>query len=313
MKILITGYHGFVGRNLKPYLEAQGHEVLGLGREGKFTWAHVDADSLPPVDAIIHLAGKAHDTKNLTEADVYFQVNRDLTEKIYRYYLAHPQMRCFIFFSSVKAAADVVPGPVLTEDVTPAPVGPYGESKLQAEQAIAKLSLPQEPGRRTYILRPCMMHGPGNKGNLNLLYRVVSKGIPWPLGSFQNKRSFCSIGNVCFVVGKLLAGTVASGTYNLADDEALSTNELIQVICDALGRKAHIWRLPRGIMTATAHLGGVLHLPLNPERLAKLTQDYVVSNAKLKRALGIQSMPISARDGLMSTIRHFSDKEQSQS
>ena len=152
-----------------------------------------------------------------------------------------------------------------------------------------------------------MIHGPGNKGNLNLLYNVVSKGIPWPLGAFDNRRTFTSVENVCFAVNGLLTKDVQSGIYNMGDDEALSTNELIGIICDIVGKKARIWRLPVGIMTFCAKVGGLLHLPLNPERLRKLTENYVSSNEKIKKALGVAEMPISARDGLKRTIADFSN------
>ena len=102
--------------------------------------------------------------------------------------------------------------------------------------------------KQVYILRPCMIHGPGNKGNLNLLYNVVRKGIPWPLGAFENRRSFTSIDNLCYVVEGLLTKEVASGIYHMGDDEALSTNELITLMCRALERKPHIWKINRGLM-----------------------------------------------------------------
>ena len=148
-------------------------------------------------------------------------------------------------------------------------------------------------------------HGPGNKGNLNLLYGVVSKGIPWPLGAFENKRSFTSIGNLQVVIMGLLTKDVPSGIYHMGDDEALSTNELIEVICSALGKKAHIWNIPRGLMNGVAKLGDVLHLPLNSLRMQKLTENYVVSNAKIKAALGMKEMPVRAKDGLRETIKSF--------
>ena len=152
-----------------------------------------------------------------------------------------------------------------------------------------------------------MIHGPGNKGNLNLLYGVVKKGIPWPLGAFENRRTFTSIENICFAVNGVLTKDVPSGIYNMGDDEALSTNELIEEICKSLGKKAHIWRLPKGLMTSVAKLGGVLHLPLNPERLQKLTENYVSSNAKIKKALGIDKMPVDARTGLQRTLESFKE------
>ena len=256
------------------------------------------------MDAIIHLAGKAHDTKNQTVADVYFKVNRDLTIKIFDYFCEHPSIKKFVFFSTAKAAADKVDG-VLTEDVVPSPVGPYGESKIAAEDYILHH---QPENKDVYIFRPCMIHGPGNKGNLNLLYNVVKKGIPWPLGAFENRRTFTSIENICFAVNGVLTKDVPSGIYNIGDDEALSTNELIEEICKSLGKKAHIWKLPKGLMNGVAKIGGWLHLPLNPERLRKLTENYISSNEKIKNALGVEKMPVDARDGLKVTLKSFAQK-----
>lgn len=316
MKILISGIHGFVGSNLVNALKKE-HTLYGVdivapmkeGVEKTFSWKDVDDNAIPPMDAIIHLAGKAHDTKNRAAAQVYFDVNTGLTQKIYDYFLKSEAKR-FIFFSSVKAAADKVPGDVLTEEVVPAPKGPYGESKIKAEEYILKneaLRTKNEElaSKRVFILRPCMIHGPGNKGNLNLLYGVVSKGIPWPLGAFENRRTFTSIDNLCFVVEGLLTKNVQSGIYHMADDEALSTNELIEVMCEAMGKKAHIWKINRSLMEGVASIGTTLHLPLNEERLGKLTENYVASNAKIKKALGIERMPVRAKDGLKKTILSF--------
>ncbi len=310
MKILITGIHGFVGSNLVEYMKDR-HEIYGLDivapeREGvvaTYAWDDLENGRVPAVDAVIHLAGKAHDTKNEAAADVYFKVNTGLTQRIYDWFAGSSAGK-FVFFSTAKAAADRVEG-VLTEDVVPSPVGPYGESKIKAEEYL--LGNPVE-GKDVYIMRPCMIHGPGNKGNLNLLYSVVSKGIPWPLGSFENRRTFTSVENVCFAVEGLLTKPVEGGIYNMGDDEALSTNELIEVICSVLGKRARIWRLPKGMMTLGAKVGGWLHLPLNPERLQKLTENYVSSNAKIKRALGVDRMPAGAVEGLVRTIESFKGK-----
>lgn len=308
MRLLITGIHGFVGSNLVRAL-SKDHEIYGVDiiapeKEGvvkTFSWD----DVLPEVDAIIHLAGKAHDTKNQSKAEVYFEVNTELTKRAYDYFLASKAKK-FIFFSSVKAAADKVEGEYVDENVVPKPVGAYGESKIAAETAIMNNEeLRINKGKSVYILRPCMIHGPGNKGNLNLLYGVVKKGIPWPLGAFENKRTFTSIDNLCFIIKGLLTKDVESGIYNINDDETVSTNELIEIICSALGKKAHIWRIPRGLMEGIAKLGGILHLPLNPERLQKLTENYVSSNQKIKKALGIQRLPVRAKDGLIKTIKAF--------
>ena len=326
MKLLISGVHGFVGSNLVESLKGN-HTIYGLdivspqkdGVVETFGWDDVPANdsgekgkvksekTLPDVDAIIHLAGKAHDVKSggKGQLEEYMKINCGLTQKIYDYFLASKAKK-FIFFSSVKAAADKVEGEFVDENVEPKPVGPYGESKIAAEDYIrTKEDVRGKNGQATYILRPCMIHGPGNKGNMNLLYGVVKKGIPWPLGAFENKRTFTSIDNLCYIIDGLLNKDIESGIYNINDDEALSTNELIEIICSALGKKAHIWRLPKGMMIGVAKVGGFLHLPLNPDRLQKLTENYVSSNEKIKKALGVERMPVSARDGLQKTLLSF--------
>lgn len=325
MNILITGIHGFVGSNLVVALKEHhilyGLDIVAPDKEGvvkTFAWEDIESTSfpmqrLPQFDAIIHLAGKAHDTKNQSVAQAYFDINTGLTQKIFDFFLESTAKK-FIFFSSVKAAADSVVGGVLREDVIPTPIGPYGESKIAAENYILdklknkneKLKL-HDDRKQVYILRPCMIHGPGNKGNLNLLYNVVKKGIPWPLGDFENKRSFTSIDNLCYVVEGLLTKNVASGIYHMGDDEALSTNELIALMCEAMGKEPHIWKMNRKMMEGCAGLGTLLHLPLNTERLRKLTENYVVSNEKIKAALGIEQMPVRAADGIMKTIKSFSN------
>ena len=318
MNILVTGIHGFVGSNLVEALKENcvfyGLDIVAPVKDGvlkTFSWQDIKSTSfssqtLPKFDVIIHLAGKAHDTKNQSAAQSYFDINTGFTQKIFDFFLESSAKK-FIFFSSVKAAADSVVGDVLTEDVVPTPVGPYGESKIQAEEYIKKHFTFSNTDKQVYILRPCMIHGPGNKGNLNLLYNVVKKGIPWPLGDFENRRSFTSIDNLCYVIEGLLAKDVPSGIYHMGDDEALSTNELIALMCEAMGKEPHIWKMNKKMMESCAGLGTLLHLPLNTERLRKLTENYVVSNEKIKAALGIERMPVRAADGIMKTILSFSN------
>lgn len=327
MNILITGIHGFVGshfvRALKECYTLYGLDIVAPEKEGvitTFAWKDLETQSLsthplPTFDVIIHLAGKAHDTKNQSSAQEYFDINTGLTQKIFDFFLESSAKK-FIFFSSVKAAADSVVGDMLTEEVIPAPVGPYGESKIKAEEYLldkmkiekGELKIPGHEEKKVYILRPCMIHGPGNKGNLNLLYQVVRKGIPWPLGDFENRRSFTSIDNLCYVIQGLLMKNVSSGIYNIGDDEAVSTNELIALICEVIGRKPTVWKIDKSLMERFAGLGTLLHLPLNLDRLRKLTENYVVSNTKIKEALGITRMPVEAKKGLIRTITSFQEK-----
>lgn len=314
MNILITGVHGFVGSNFVSRLK-QLHTIYGLDivspqKEGvvkTFTWNELK--NIPQIDCIIHLAGKAHDTKNQTNAQLYFDINTSLTQKIFDWYLAS-QASKFIFFSSVKAVADKVEGEMLTEDVIPAPKGPYGESKMLAEQYILnKLPITaihnSQSSKKVYILRPCMIHGPSNKGNLNLLFKLVSKGIPWPLGAFENKRSFTSIENLQFVIQQIIENNIEPGIYQIADDESLSTNQLIALISASQNKTTRIWKINSQLISFSARIGDKFHLPLNSERLKKLTESYVVSNQKIKNALGLKKMPMTAIEGMKKTLASF--------
>ena len=147
MKILITGIHGFVGSNIVKAM-GRNHEIYGLDivapeKEGvvkTFSWNDLDENKIPQVDAVIHLAGKARDLKKTSGPEIYFKINTGLTQKIYDWFLQSSAGK-FIFFSSVKAAADFVPGDILTEDIVPNPVGPYGESKIKARRVLFCLIL----------------------------------------------------------------------------------------------------------------------------------------------------------------------------
>lgn len=315
MNILITGASGFVGSNLTYYLYALDTkiDVLDLGQKfdnsirNKFNWNNFNEVSFENYNTIIHLAGKAHDTHNKSSKESYIDINFGLTKKIFDKFL-DSESDCFIFFSSVKAVADVVYGNELIEDVIPSPVGPYGESKLMAEDYIMdylKKGDIRLKNKRIHILRPCMIHGPGNKGNLNLLFSVVKKGIPWPLGSFDNKRSFTSIENICFIISNLIQSKVPSGIYNIADDFPVSTNRLIELISGVNNKKPKILNIHPSLIKRIAKIGDLFHLPLNSFRLQKLTENYVVSNKKIKEALGIKELPVSAETGLIKTLQSF--------
>lgn len=300
MKVIITGISGFVGKNLALYLLERGCiESEGLSLRD-CNWRNYSFNN--KIGAIIHLAGKAHDTTNTAQPNDYYKVNTDLTIEIFEKFV-DSEVRDFYYFSSVKAVADTVEGK-LTENVKGSPYTPYGKSKLAAEDYLLNQKLPE--GKRLFIIRPCMIHGPGNKGNLNLLYKVVNNGFPWPLAAFHNQRSFLSIDNLSYLIEAMLRKVdLPSGIYNFADDEALSTNELVLLISESLGRKEKLWSIPLFLINFVAKLGDLLPLPLNSERLKKLTESYVVSNKKIKKELEIERLPISSRAGLIRTFRSF--------
>ena len=289
--IFITGSTGFVGRNIIKYFNSE-FEFYIFSKKKKIKIKQ---------DVVLHLAGKAHDLKNTSNVQEYYIVNSELTKLIFDNFI-ESDAKVFITLSSVKAVADKLDCE-LTEEYIPNPITHYGKSKLLAEQYILSKLIPE--GKRVYILRPCMIHGPGNKGNLNLLYKIVSKGLPWPLGEFENKRSFCSIDNLCFIINELIENDqIPSGVYNIADDEPVSTNELINLFSIGLGKNPNIWNIPQSIIKSLSKIGDVLSLPLNTERLGKLTETYIVSNNKIKNAIN-KPLPITSKDGLIKTVNSF--------
>jgi len=287
----ITGSTGFVGKNIINFFE----------KKTKFS-IFKNGDKIKINENIVlHFAGKAHDLKNTIKTKEYYEVNTELTIRIFDAFL-NSGAKVFITLSSVKAAADNL-SCELSEEFIPNPITDYGKSKLLAEQYILSKEIPL--GKRVYILRPCMIHGPGNKGNLNLLYNIVNKGIIWPFGVYENKRSFCSIDNLCFIIDELIMNDqIPSGVYNVADDEPISTNELINLISESQGKKSSIWNVPKYLVNTFAKIGDILKLPLNSERLVKLTESYIVSNNKIKNAIN-KPFPLSSRDGLTNTINSF--------
>lgn len=298
MKVVITGISGFVGQNLSVYLKDRNIDVKGLSLRN-INWKNELDKSC---NAIIHLAGKAHDTSNTSSPEEYFKVNRDLTIELFNEFL-NSDIQDFFYFSSVKAVADTVDG-ILDENVNANPLTPYGKSKMEAEEFLMRQKLPES--KRLFIIRPCMIHGPGNKGNLNLLYKIVEKGLPWPLAAFENKRSFLSIDNLSYMIFEMLNHKeIVSGVYNFADDKSISTNQLVEIIAKSCGKKAKLWNIPHLLIINIAKIGDKIKLPLNSERLKKLTESYEVSNQKIKSALGIEKLPLTAEEGLEKTIKSF--------
>lgn len=314
-RILITGAHGFVGTNLSDYLVNDSQlKLLALDISKKtmssyhkeYTWVELPIIDFNTIHTIIHLAGIAHDTQNTKSKSEYFDINVGLTRKVFDKFLKS-DARKFIYFSSVKAVADSVTNEILTEDNIPDPKTPYGQSKLEAEKYLLSHILPKE--KALYILRPAMIHGPGNKGNLNMLYNLINSGIPYPLGAFSSHRSFTSIENLNFVIHQFINREIEPGIYQIADKEAVSIIDIIKLIGDATSHKPKVLKIPVPLVKSIAKIGNLLHLPLNSEKLKKLTENYLVSNQKLISALGVE-LPVQAQEGLKTTLRYFSSSKK---
>ena len=307
--LVITGINGFIGGNISLHFENELHyNIIGIeqkrnlfqrGKASYYSWEELDL--ITRGDCIIHLAGLAHDTTKSRLSQEYFRVNTDLTKTIFDYFLKS-KAEMFLFFSTVKAAADYSDIP-LNESTCPNPTTIYGQSKFLAEQYILN-NLPKE-GRKVYILRPFMIHGPQPKGNLLSLYKYFQKGLPYPFGSMSNNRSYLSIGNLNYILTKLIESDIPSGIYHLADDEPLSTKRIIELIGESLKIKLRIINLPLNILKSFASLGNLLHLPINSGMIQKLTGNFIVSNEKIKKALDINRLPISSEEGMRITFKNI--------
>ncbi len=306
-KIFLTGITGFVGTNLVRYFDGRENSLVGHTRDPeqavkKFNNAAIKITSecsaeifdKMGVGTVVHLAGIAHDLSDRYTPEDYDRVNYENTKNVYDAFLGSRAGK-FIFVSSIKAAVDSAVHPV-DEEVSPAPVTAYGKSKQKAEVYIQSRGVPDS--KRFYIFRPCMIHGEGNKGNLNLLYRYALSGLPYPLGAFHNQRSFLSIGNFNFIVRQFIEHDLPSGVYHLADDGFLSTRELYQLMAATAGKRARIWNIPTGIMKL------IFAALMKKSEMKKLTESLMVSNEKLIKAIG-QPLPVALKEGLIKTIKSF--------
>jgi nucleoside-diphosphate-sugar epimerase len=246
-RVLVTGSDGFVGRHLVPYLAAQGYKVIAASRLGSaFEHPNIVPALLPDLsvpfdwqpllqqcDAVVHLAGIAH--KSAVER-LYDRVNHQATGA-----LARDAFRCgtdhLIFASSIAAQSGSFSDDELTEDDPPTPNNAYGRSKLAAEQAI------RDSGVSFTILRPVVIYGEGEKGNLATVQKISRLPIPLPFRSLTAQRSVLSIGNFNSAVATALTHSRARGeTFIVSNPVPITIAELVADYRKALGRPP--WLIP---------------------------------------------------------------------
>lgn len=308
-KILITGISGFIGTNLKKYLKDEAQLKMYGSSRNKESIEHLAGDleavfsddeifeGEQEFDSYVHLSGKVYNIREKSNDDEYFQANYEMTKKLFDTFVADSRATNFIFLSTIHVLTEE-PEMELDESYVPQPFTPYGKSKFMAEQYIQD-NCPA--GKNYYILRSSMIHGPGNKGNLNLLYNLVRFGIPYPVGAYNNKRSFVSIENLCFILKELISRNVEPGLYHIADDEPTYTHDLVRKIAETTGKKGRIWNINPVFLETMAKVGNNIPFFINEHRLKKLTGDFIVSNKKIKKALD-KPLPISSDEGLNKTL-----------
>lgn len=300
--ITILGGSGFIGQYLEKDLKLNNH-VENVSLRDLANLSKIQSSSV-----VINLVGKAHDHNGeATERDYYY-ANYDLVKEIYAAFV-NSEASLLIHVSSIAALEEEGSSNALTENMDCNPISWYGKSKRKAEEFLLEQSIPE--GKKVIILRPTMVHGPGDKGNLTLLYNIISKGIPNPLAKYNNRRSFIAIDNFNFFVEKIIENykTIPNGIYHMCDDEPLSTCHIINCIGRVTGKKVMNLEVPKWIMSGIASLGDVVPIPLNTKRLSKLTSDLIVSNTKLKKAVNITELPFTAEKGLEITIASFKENK----
>lgn len=297
--ILLFGASGFLGSHLKKSLRGN---VIPVNIRTE-NW---NENLLGISDVYINCIGKAHDHSGKATEDDFFKANFEVVKLLFNEFI-NSEASLFIHISSIAVVEENERKEIINEESACSPISYYGKSKKAAEDYLLTQNIPEN--KKLIILRPVMIHGDGDKGNLKLLYKVISNGIPYPLGSFNNLRSFISVDNVSYLINEIINKwkDIDSGVYNIADDVPVSTQQVIEIIAQSQKRKAIILSPPVSFIKFFAKAGDLLRLPFNTKRLKKMTSNLIVSNDKIKQFLKIKGLPISALDGLQKTIKSFNN------
>jgi nucleoside-diphosphate-sugar epimerase len=302
-RILVTGAGGFIGRRMLALLRAQGHVTIGLDRlpaEAGMAdkWIVADLTAGTPVQlpsdigAIIHLAGKAHALSEVAQDEAeYFRINLDGTRQVLEA-ARRAGVRGFVFFSTIKAAADWPGGDMslpADESWDAEPDTPYGSSKRAAEKLVLEGGYVPHP----VVLRPCLVYGPTPKGNLAKMIDAVARGRFPPLPEVNNRRSMVHLDDVILAAILAMASPAAAGQrYIVADNEPFSTRQLFEWICAAVGRPVPRWSVPPAVLRLLGLAGDTVgrlrgrRFIFDSAALAKLIGSAWYSSARLQRELG---------------------------
>jgi nucleoside-diphosphate-sugar epimerase len=182
----------------------------------------------------------------------------------------------------------------------------YGQSKKAAEDAV-KGEL-QSTSTDWCILRPTLVYGPGNPGNMDRLFRLIETGLPLPFGSIRNRRNFLYVGNLVSAIGKCLFEPAARHkTFSLSDGDPVSTPELVRSIADCKSRKIRLVPVPVPLLEAFALLGDVAgavfrrSIGWDSYSVQRLCGSLTVESLEIQEVLG-WNPPFSFKQGLKLTL-----------
>ena len=318
MKILVTGATGFIGTRLSETLTNSGHQVRNTARSlapNRSTTRELitcDLESLDNLDhlttgcdAIVHLAARTSvmtDNPKTSES-LYISANVDVTRKLAQS-AARTGVKQMILMSSVKVNGEstTIGSPFTSQD-KPNPEDPYGRSKTQAEQALWDVT--STSALEGVVIRPTPVYGPGVRANFASLIGIVTRGIPLPLGSIHNERSFVSIDNLVDCIATVLQSSNAAGqTFLVSDGHDLSTPELIHSIASALHKSAMLIPFPPALLKLAAISAGKRGAY---DRLCKsLTVDIALTKQKLS-----WTPPFTVQDSMQQTVDAFIQSKES--
>jgi len=322
-RVLVTGADGFVGRALNRRLCAAAHTVRAATWEpADFTscfdcppasapggWENVVTGDIGPdtdwsaaldgVDAVVHLAARVHIMRDDSPDPLseYRRVNTHATEGLARA-AAMAGVKRIVYVSTIKVNGETTQGRgPFTPNDPPAPADPYGISKWQAEQALARIAA--ETGLEVVVVRPALVYGPGVRGNLEALLKLAAGGLPLPLGGITNARSLIGLDNLCDLLIRCVEHPAAAGrTFLVSDGEDLSTTELVRRLARHMGRRQILLSVPEGLVRAFAGL------VKKRDVASRLFDSLIVDSSEVRRALD-WSPPVTVDNGLARTCQWF--------
>lgn len=313
MRVLVTGATGFVGRALVPMLTTAGHDVTIAVRESSSS-DHLEniqvknigdigpetnwQQALANVDAVLHLAGRAH---VMVESDAdpmaaYRRINRDGTQRLAQA-AADAGVKRLVFLSSIKVNGERTQGQPFTESDLPQPEDSYGQSKWEGEQALRDVAAKTE--LEAVVVRTPLVYGPYVKGNFRSLLNICTKGTPLPLAGLQNKRSLIYVGNLADALLRCLTHPDAAGRlYFVRDDNDVSTTTLIENTAQALGHRTRLFPLLNFFLRVGGTLTGKSGM------VSRLIESLEVDDSAIRRDLD-WTPPFTMVQGLTETADWF--------
>lgn len=307
MRIAVTGARGFVGRTLMTTLAARELAAVGLVRRdpdagqravGDLTTRPDLAAALDGIDVVVHLAARVH-VMHETERDplaAFRRANVEATEHLARAAVARGARR-FVYVSSVKVNGEATQRAPFREQDPPRPEDPYGVSKAEAEQALARVAA--DTGLEVVVVRPPLVYGPGVGGNFVRMMRWLQRGVPLPLGSVRNRRDLVGVHNLADALVTCSVHPQAAGrTYLVADGEAVSTPALLRTLAACMHVCARLVPCPVALLQAAGRLAG------KGGEVARLVGSLEIDAGALRRELGWRPVK-SLREGLQLTADWF--------